>query len=69
MKQELIWLLLVMGVVVVALFSSKTVRAMFRETLVHPKQACHIAVTKNKVTVTPQQKPELEEVKHVRSER
>ena len=66
MKQELIWLLLVMGIAAVALLCSKTVRAMFRETLVHPKQACDIAVTKNKVTVTPQE-PEREEVKHVRS--
>jgi hypothetical protein len=64
MKQELIGLLLVIAGVVVALFFSRTVRAMVKEAVIHPKQQCKIEVTKNKVTVTPQQKAE---VKNVRS--
>jgi hypothetical protein len=64
MKQELIGLLLVIVGVVVALFFSRTVRAMVKEAVIHPKQPCQIEVTKNKVTVTPQQKAE---VKNVRS--
>lgn len=64
MRQELIWMVLVIVAVLVALFFSKTVRAMFRETLVHPKQTCDIAVTENKVTVTARKKPESEEVKN-----
>lgn len=67
MKQELIWLLLVIGVGVGALFCSKVVRTMVREVVVHPKQRCKIEVTKNKVTVTPQQKRGPEEVQHVRN--
>jgi hypothetical protein len=64
MKQELIWLVLVIVGGLVALFFSKTVRAMFREALVHPKQTCDIAVTENRVTVTARKKHESEEVKN-----
>ena len=63
MKQELIWMVLVVVGGLVALFFSKTVRTMIRETLVHPKQTCDIAVTENRVTVTREPK-ESEEVKN-----
>ena len=67
MKQELTLLLLVIAGVVVALFCSRVVRTMVREAVMRPKERCKIEVTKNKVTVTPQRRPELEEVKDVRS--
>jgi len=63
MKQELIGLLLVISGAVVALVFSRTVRAMVKEALVHPKQACEIEVTRNNVTVTTQHKAEVNNVR------
>ena len=63
MKQQLIGLLLVIGGSVIALFFSRTVRAMVKETVVHPKETCEIKVTNNKVTVKTQQKPEVNNVR------
>jgi hypothetical protein len=65
MNQELIWLLFVIVGVVAALSCSRIVRTMVREAVMRPKERCKIEVTKNTVTVTPQHKPELEEIKHV----
>lgn len=64
MKQELIWIVVVVAGGLVALSFSKTVRTMIRESLVHPKETCHIAVTENRVTVTARKPSESEEVKN-----
>ena len=63
MKQELIGLLVVISGAVVALFFSRTVRAMVKEAVVHPKETCEIEVTKNRVTVKTHQKPEVNNVR------
>jgi len=55
MERELAWMILVMVGVFVILLCSKVVRTMMREAVMHPKERCKIEVTKNGITVTPQQ--------------
>ena len=52
MKQELIWLLVVMIAGLIALLCSRMMRTVVKEAIARPKEKCTIQMSDNKVTVT-----------------